>query len=218
VLLLFPKDEDIVRTKGKQQVKIKTALMVVAAGLTVLPAFGQEEFTHKQEVTVLGFGSFLKGTTSNGVRNDAENTGGALASYRYFFNQHHGVEVNYAFSSFRDSYGSASSLTSHDTRSHEISAAYVFRFSPIKRITPFVEAGIGGLVFDPKNFSGASTQTRASFIYGGGADLSLSSHLYVRAEYRGLVYNSPTWGVTALNGLDRVTHAAEPALGIGYRF
>jgi opacity protein-like surface antigen len=199
-------------------VKIKTTLIMIAAGLAALPAFGQEESTHKQEVTVSGFGSFLKGTTSNGVRNEAENTGGVLASYRYFFNQHNGVEANYAFSNFTDRYGLGSNLTSVENRSHEISAAYVFRFSPIKRITPFVEAGVGGVIFDPKNFSGASTQTRAAFLYGGGADLNLSSHLYVRAAYRGLVYNSPTWGDAALNGYDRVTHRAEPALGIGYRF
>lgn len=198
--------------------KIKTTLIVLAAGLTVLPAFGQEEFTQKQEVTVLGFGDFLKSTTSNGVRNDAENTGGVLASYRYFFNQHNGVEANYAFSNFRNRYGVGSTLTSLQTRSHEVSAAYIFRLSPIKRITPFVEAGVGGIVFDPKSFSGASAQARAAFVYGGGADVNLSRHIYVRAEYRGLVYNSPTWGVSALNGFDRVTHTAEPALGIGYRF
>ena len=198
--------------------KIKTTLIVLAAGLTVLPAFGQEEFTQKQEVTVLEFGDFLKSTTSNAVRNDADNTGGVLASYRYFFNQHNGVEVNYAYSKFTDRYGFGSTLTSLESRSHEVSAAYVFRFSPIKRITPFAEAGVGGVVFDPKSFSGASSQARAAFVYGGGADVNLSRHIYVRAEYRGLVYNSPTWGVTALNRFDRVTHTAEPALGIGYRF
>ena len=184
----------------------------------MLPAFGQEEFTQKQEVTVLEFGDFLKSTTSNAVRNDADNTGGVLASYRYFFNQHNGVEVNYAYSKFTDRYGFGSTLTSLESRSHEVSAAYVFRFSPIKRITPFAEAGVGGVVFDPKSFSGASSQARAAFVYGGGADVNLSRHIYVRAEYRGLVYNSPTWGVTALNRFDRVTHTAEPALGIGYRF
>jgi opacity protein-like surface antigen len=199
-------------------VKIKATLIALAAGLTVLPAFGQEEFTQKQEVTALGFGDFLRSTTSNGVRNHAENTGGVLASYRYFFNQHNGVEVNYAFSNFADRYGVGSTLTSLENRSHEASAAYVFRFSPIKRITPFVESGVGGIVFDPKSFSGASAEARAAFVYGGGADVNLSSRIYIRAEYRGLVYNSPTWGVTTLNGFDRVTHTAEPALGVGYRF
>jgi hypothetical protein len=46
-------------------VKIKATLIALAAGLTVLPAFGQEEFTQKQEVTALGFSDFLRSTTSN---------------------------------------------------------------------------------------------------------------------------------------------------------
>ena len=63
----------------------------------------------------------------------------------------------------------------------------------MKRLSPFALAGVSGMIFDPSNFTGASTQTRAAFLYGGGADLNLSSHLFVRAEYRGFVYNSPTY-------------------------
>jgi hypothetical protein len=40
----------------------------------------------------------------------------------------------------------------------------------------------------------------------------------VRAEYRGLIYNSPTFGLMALSGADRITHRAEPSIGFGYRF
>jgi hypothetical protein len=46
----------------------------------------------------------------------------------------------------------------------------------------------------------------------------LSHHIFMRAEYRGFVYNSPTYDLTALSGLDRVTHRAEPSIGLGYRF
>lgn len=199
--------------------KLKPSLLIIAASLAVLPAFGQEEEAmQKQEVTVLGFGHFLKSTTSDGAQNKADNTGGVLASYRYFFNQHNGVELNYAFSDYTARYSTASTPTSLDNRSHEISAAYIYRIVTINRITPFVEAGVGGIVFDPKNFAGSSTQARATFVYGGGADVNLSRHLYLRGEYRGLVYNSPTWDVSSLNGMARVTHAAEPAVGIGYRF
>jgi hypothetical protein len=40
----------------------------------------------------------------------------------------------------------------------------------------------------------------------------------MRAEYRGFVYNSPTWDLTSLAGTDRITHRAEPSIGFGYRF
>jgi opacity protein-like surface antigen len=73
-------------------------------------------------------------------------------------------------------------------------------------------------VFDPKDFSGANSQARAAFVYGGGADFNLSRRIFVRAEYRGLVYNSPTYDLPVLAGADRVTHRAEPSIGFGYRF
>ena len=37
----------------------------------------------------------------------------------------------------------------------------------MKRFAPFVLAGAGALVFDPKNYTGASAQTQAAFLYGG---------------------------------------------------
>jgi opacity protein-like surface antigen len=73
-------------------------------------------------------------------------------------------------------------------------------------------------VFDPKDTPGIGSQTRAAFVYGGGADFTLSNHIFVRAEYRGLVYNSPTFDISGLGGLGRTTHRAEPSVGFGYRF
>jgi hypothetical protein len=38
--------------------------------------------------------------------------------------------------------------------------------------------------------------------FGAGADINMSKHLFMRAEYRGLVYNSPTFGISRLAGTD----------------
>jgi len=78
---------------------------------------------------------------------------------------------------------------------------------------------VGGLVFDPTGgASGASTQTRAAFVYGAGGDFKLTKRVFLRAEYRGLIYNSPTFDFGPAQGFDRVTHRAEPSIGFGYRF
>ena len=191
-----------------------------AAGLAfiALPVFSQPEMeTSRQEVSAQAFGSFVKTTTQDGIENSATNSGGFLGSYRYFFNVHHGVEADYGYSLNTQSYGLHSGIVGVKTYSHEVSGAYVFRY-PLRKFTPFALAGAGALIFDPKDFTGASTQTRAAFIYGGGADYTLSHHLYLRAEYRGFVYNSPTYDLHALSGVDRVTHRAEPSIGFGYRF
>lgn len=198
----------------------KFMTMFAAAVTLALPVFAQSEEgeVSKQDITVQAFGTFLKSTTQNGIQNKSDNSAGVLGTYRYFFTDHQGVEADYGFTQNYQYYGQPASFAGVKTYSNEISGAYVFRMPMGKKITPFVLAGAGALVFDPNNFSGASTQTRASGIYGAGADINLSNHVYIRAEYRGLIYNSPTYGLPAFSGLDRVTHRAEPSVGFGYRF
>jgi opacity protein-like surface antigen len=197
----------------------KTIAFSLMAGLAsiALPAYSQSEDGGRNEVSAQAFGSFVKSTTDNGVRNSATNSGGVLGSYRFFFNDHNGVEVNYGYSLSTQNYLSPGGALGVKSYSHEASAAYVFRV-PLKRFTPFVSAGAGALVFDPKDFTGVDSQARAAFVYGGGADFKVSQHVFVRAEYRGFVYNSPTYNLTSLDGTDRITHRAEPSVGFGYRF
>ncbi len=191
------------------------ATLIYSLVLVSIPALAQEEdYTqYRSEVTAQGTGNFVMSTTHDGITEKANNTGGVLADYRLYFNRYNGVELNYGYTQNTEKYGASGVKTN----SNEISGAYVFRV-PMKRWSPFVLAGVSGMIFDPKNFTGASTQTRPAFLYGGGADFNLSSHLFVRAEYRGFVYNSPTYDLSSLNGLDRVTHRAEPSVGLGWRF
>ncbi len=191
--------------------------MTLGLAALALPAFSQSESPGKNEVSVQVSGSFVKSTTSDGVRNSATDSGGVLVNYRRFFNAHNGVEVNYGFALNTQNFLSASGESGVRTNSHEVSGAYVFRL-PVRRFTPFVLAGAGALIFDPKDFAGANSQTRAAFVYGGGADFSLSRHLFLRAEYRGFIYNSPTYSLPGLDGTGRTTHRAEPSIGFGYRF
>ena len=193
-------------------------------GLTALPALAQfslpgngSEEPNRSDVTVQAFGSFVKDTTQSGVRQSATQSGGVLATYRLFFNRNHGVEVNYGYALNTQSYAPAAVPGGVRTGSHEATAAYVLRF-PLRHVTPFALAGVGGLVFDPKDTNFANTQARAAFVYGGGADFNLTSRVYFRAQYRGLVYNSPNFDAPGFTGLERVTNRAEPSAGFGVRF
>jgi outer membrane immunogenic protein len=193
------------------------ATWVVGIASAAVPAFSQSESPDKNEVSVQAFGSFVKSTTDNGIENKATNSGGVLANYRYFFDAHNGVEADYGYSLNSQIYGSTSGVLGVKSYTNEISAAYVFRM-PMRHFTPFVLAGAGGLIFDPKNFAGASSQGRAAFVYGAGADFKLTEHVFVRAEYRGFVYDSPTYDLAGLAGTDRTTHRAEPSIGFGYKW
>ena len=191
--------------------------LVAGFAAVALPAFSQSESPQGNEISVQAFGSFVTGTTQNGIENKATHSGGVLGTYRHFFSEHHGVEANYGYALNTQSYALNSGTLGVKTYAHEVSGAYVFRL-PLRNVTPFALAGAGALVFDPKDFVGTSTQTRAAFVYGAGVDFNLSRHIFARAQYRGLVYNSPTYDLPTLAGVDRVTHRAEPSIGFGYRF
>jgi outer membrane immunogenic protein len=191
------------------------AAIVLGGALATLPAFSQEG--GRSEVSVQALGSFVKTTTNNGIDQGATNSGGVLASYRFFFTNNHGVEVNYGYSLNTQTFGIPGGPLGVKADQHEVTAAYVYRH-PVRGFVPFVEAGVGGLVFNPSDVPAASTQARAAFVYGGGADFNLTHRVFVRAEYRGLVYNSPTFDLAPVQGTDRVTHRAEPSIGFGYRF
>jgi opacity protein-like surface antigen len=195
----------------------QTTMVLAAALLSALPALSQESGLYRNEFTAQASGSFLKTTNDNGSQQSATNSGGVLGSYRLFFNGYNGVEVNYGYTLNTQTYVLPASSIGVKSYSHEISGAYVIR-KPLKRWSPFALAGVGGLIFDPKDTPGVNSQARAAFLYGGGADITLSAHWYVRAEYRGFVYNSPTWNLQGVSGAGRVTHLAEPSIGFGYRF
>jgi opacity protein-like surface antigen len=80
----------------------------------------------------------------------------------------------------------------------------------------------GALILDPTGnlfgtVPGAQRQATGVFAYRGGADFPLVKHIALRAEYRGLVYNAPDFGLTPLN-TKTITHTAQPSAGIALRF
>jgi len=196
--------------------KSSFARILLGVSLAALPMMAQE--TGRSEVSVQAFGSWVKNTMQNGVQQDATNSGGVLANYRFFFSKSHGVEINYGYSRNTQNYGLTTGPLGVKADQHEVTAAYVYRHT-LKRFTPFVEAGVGGLVFSPTDDApSVSTQTRAAFVYGGGADFNITHRFFMRAQYRGFIYNSPTFDLAPAAGTDRITHRAEPSVGFGYRF
>ncbi|HSP67162.1 MAG TPA: outer membrane beta-barrel protein [Bryobacteraceae bacterium] len=188
--------------------------LLLGASALALPAFGQSEES-KSDVAVQALGSFVKDKTENGVTHSASNSGGVLGTYRYYFNRNNGVEFNYAYTLNSQRYALDGNIASTKAYSHEATAAYVWRL-PFNRVTPFALAGAGSLVFDPKDISG-DVLARPTFVYGAGADFNLGSRWFLRAQYRGLVYNSPTLAASTISA-ELLTHRAEPSVGFGFRF
>ena len=138
--------------------KKSVAALLMGTALISLPAFSQEgPPENKSEASAQFFGTFLKNTDQSGVRQTSSDSGGILASYRYFFTKHHGVEVNYGYSRSTMSYDFGAGPLGTSANQHEVTGAYVFRF-PMKRVTPFVQAGLGALIFQPRNLVFANSQ------------------------------------------------------------
>jgi opacity protein-like surface antigen len=200
-------------------ISLKQQFIVALCGaaLTPIVALCQETTSYKSEVNVEGSLPIVKSTTASGVQQSTSLNGGVLAGYRFFFGEHSGAELSYGYSRSTQTYTVSNGPVGLDANSNEIFAAYVYRF-PHKRWSPFLLAGAGGLLFDPRAATGAGVQVRAEYLYGGGADFQIYGRLFARAEYRGIIYDSPTFNLNALNGLDRYTHRAEPAIGFAYKF
>ena len=176
----------------------------------------------RSEISVQGTGFFTKNSDSNGIQNQATNSGGFLVGYRYAIHRWLAAEVNYGYSRNTQTYTSGLASAGVQSNVHEITGAAVATAPYFGRLRPFVLAGGGVLVFDPTNSAGAtvigaSTQTRGAFLYGAGADYFLTNHWGLRAEYRGLVYKVPDFNIAGLSP-DSWTHVAQPSAGIVFRF
>lgn len=200
--------------------KIAVAL-IVAVGLSALPAMAQDQ--NRQEVSVQGTGFFTKNSTGDGILQHSTNAGGFLVGYRYHFNDWLAAEASYGY--VRNTQQNFTSLGTFGVQSdvHQATGALVVTVphSPFG-FHPYVLAGAGALVFDPTGNAGgfvpgATEQARATFVYGGGADYNLTRHFAFRLEYRGFVYERPDFNLAMLHS-GAITHTAQPSAGIVFRF
>lgn len=199
----------------------RTALIIAAFVLvSTLVASAQES---RSEISLQGTGFFTKNTTGLGTTQRSTNTGGFLVGYRYHFNRWLSAEGVYGYDRNTQHFFSTAGFSGVQANVHQATGGFVFNLpTPVRfRISPYLLAEGGALVFDPTDngfgITGAQRQAVGVFAYGGGADFPVVKHVSLRAEYRGLVYNAPDFGVASLN-TNTVTHTAQPSAGIVFRF
>ncbi len=199
--------------------------LVVAAVLVILvsasSAMAQER--RWQEISVQGTGFFTKASSGNGINQHATDTGGFLLGYRYHFNRWLAADASYGYARNTQQNFSSSGPLSVQANVHQATGALVVTVPRrVFKLHPYVLAGAGTLIFDPTGsrggfVSGAQSQAKAAFVYGGGADYDLSKHFTLRAEYRGFVYERPDYDLATLHS-GATTHTAQPSAGIVFRF
>jgi opacity protein-like surface antigen len=196
---------------------------IMVAGFVILLTLGATAQESRSEVSLQGTGFFTQDTHGQGTSRTTTNTGGFLLGYRYHFNRWLSGEANYGYDRNTQKYFSTGGLSRVQSDVHTVTAAAVVNLPfRISRLNPYILGGGGSLVFHPTGnaggfVSGADTQAKGAFLYGGGVNYDLTRHWSLRAEYRGYVYKDADFGVKNLN-TDSWTHTAQPSAGIVFRF
>ena len=176
----------------------------------------------RHEVTVQGSGFFQKQTTAGGITNEATNSGGVMAGYRFNLKNWLAVEGDYDYFRNHQTFSGSIGTTSIPMNVHAATGVAIvklpsFKMPAVKIVSPFLLAGGGAMFFDPRGGSVSNGQTRATFVYGGGVDVPMSKHFLLRAQYRGFVYKIPDFEMTSLK-VDKYTHSAVPSVGLVFTF
>ncbi|HXY08756.1 MAG TPA: outer membrane beta-barrel protein [Terriglobales bacterium] len=199
-------------------------IAIMITGIAVFLGGSAAAEESRSEIGLQGTGFFTTETTGQGTAQTSTNTGGLLVGYRYSFNRWLAAEAVYGYDRNTQQYVAPAGFARVEANIHQATGGLVFRMpTPARfRFSPYLLAEGGALVFDPRgnalaSVSGPQRQATGVFAYGCGADFPLFRHVALRAEYRGLVYSAPNFGLSSLN-TSAVTHTAEPSAGIVFRF
>ena len=197
---------------------MKKTILLSAVVLFASAAYAQES---RQDVSASFLGLVGPTVHGNGVTLSPSVTGGVLISYRYLLTPHSGLELNYAFSQNTNyfQYGGSTTLNPVHTRTQELTGAYVYGLS-FKRYNPFVEGGVGGVVFTPIQEGSytldAKQNTNLGGLFGGGLAYEISPSFDIRVQYRGMILKAPSFVDRFKTGRYEVLNT--PAIGIAYHF
>ncbi len=179
----------------------------------------------RQDFSISGFGLLAPDVYGNGVTPfSTTKTGGVLGSYRYLLTPRSGLEVNYGWAQNSDIFNNFSAgfpnIRVH-ARQQELSTAYVYSRN-YKKYNPFVEGGIGGMIFTPILDTGTQIQdlkqnTNVGALFGGGVAYEISPSFDLRIEYRGFALKAPDFGQTQFR-TNRYYVISTPAVGVAYHF
>lgn len=196
----------------------KSLLLLLLLPLVTVAAFGQES---RQDISVSGSALIPPPIVGNGAHLHATVGQGVLISYRYLLTPRSGLELNYQYAQEVQHFTNPTRNNLVHNRFQEMSGAYVRSFI-FRNWNPFLEVGIGGFIYSPIDDSkttlqGLSRNTNVGMLYGGGVAYEISPSFDIRAEYRGLVFKTPTFGVNDFS-TGRYFNVSDPVIGIAYHF
>lgn len=201
----------------------RNAVIVAVTVAVLLPLAAMAQDEQRSEVSLQGMVFVTKSATNvNGTSYSATQSGGGLGTYRYHFGPSFSAEFAYGYARDTQKYNLGSADFRIQSQVHQATIAAVINVAHPKKFTPYILFGGGMVLFAPSGnqtnyISGAQTQGKGAFVYGGGINYPLQKNFFFRAEYRGLLYAPPNFGFGGLSA-NSITHSAEPSIGLSYRF
>jgi hypothetical protein len=123
----------------------------------ILVLFGISSWAQevRHEVTVQGSGFFKKQTTVGGITDEATNSGGVMSGYRFNLKKWLAVEGDYDYFRNDQKFSASSGTTFIPTNVHAVTGTAIvklpsFKTPGVKIVSPFVLAGGGAMLFDPR--------------------------------------------------------------------
>jgi len=202
---------------------VTTLLLTTVAVVGIFSMSAMAQVEQPSQINIQGTGLVVKDTDNSPLSQHTTKSGGLLVGYSYQFAKWGGVEGNYGYTqNTTNTYGNFGQ-SSIRADFHEVTGSFVFHIPVnVRQVRPYALAGGGAVVFRPTDDakrinSGIDQQTKGAFVYGGGVNFDVVKQFGIRAEYRGLLYKTPDFGMTSLN-LDKITHLAQPSAGVYFRF
>ena len=207
----------------KRLISKNTLLGIAAAIVTVVGSAntGFAQVEQPSRIILQGTGLVTKNSNNQIPSNEASKSGGLLVGYSYQFSRWFEAQGDYGYTRNTQNFVTVGGPSSIQADFHEATGVLLAHLPiRVRRVETFVLGGAGAVIFDPTQkfiVTGAEKQTRGAFVYGGGANFRVTSNFGIRAEYRGLVYKIPDFGLDSLNP-DKFTHLAQPSAGFVFRF
>lgn len=193
--------------------------------LLFLPSVVLAQDYGRFDISIAAAAGLSKQSSGNQVTLKPTQGGGVLASGRMRFGSRSALEFDYSRILNTQKFEAPPFFYNFNTSVREYTGAYVFTLFRTEKWETFLLGGLGALSFYPRitYLNGVQTlyssvnQTQFAYVYGGGADYHAWKRIYVRAQYRGIIYKAPDFQLSNLfTGAHG--HLAEPSVGLALRF
>jgi hypothetical protein len=191
---------------------------------------GLDKQLSRIDFAVSGAGQFNKASTGTAIVQTVPttvnlspgNTLGALLTLRYVKSPLLGMEFNYGYARYTDTFTpfATQPFAGVQQNASEYTFGYVAHARPFFGVVPFASAGVGTIVFRPTpgGGEGLTNQARAAYYYAVGAEQTvLSPHFGIRVQVRQVFFKAPDFETNYLT-IQQHTSTIEPGIGFFLRF